>query len=258
MKLRFLGTGTSFGVPVIGCRCDVCRSSDPRNRRTRHALLLSEGPRRLLVDLPPELRLQLLAAAVDRLDAVFLSHPHADHLHGIDDLRAIAGQGDPPLPFHVAEEHAAEIRSRFPYFLGPELSIQPGTVVPGLAVETFRDRQEVEAAGFRLRVLGMPHGAFRSYGFRTGPLGVIIDGKSVPEDAWDALTGLRVLVINALWRGESHPTHFNVDEALDVIRRLAPRRAFLTHLTHRVDHAALSASLPDGVEVAFDGLEISV
>ena len=256
MRLRFLGTGTSFGVPVIGCDCPVCGSPDPRNRRTRHALLLTDGPRRLLVDTPPELRLQLVAAGVEALEAVFLSHPHADHLHGIDDLRALSGPGGRRLPFHLAAEHAPELVRRFPYFLGPEAGGQPGTVVPELELLPYADRETFEAAGFRLTVVGFPHGAFRSYGFRCGDLAVIIDGKRIPEDAVPLLSGARTLVINALWHGSPHPTHFNVEEALSAIERLAPERAYLTHLTHRLDHGTLAGELPAGVEPAFDGLEL--
>ncbi len=256
MRLRFLGTGTSFGVPVIGCTCAVCTSPDPRNRRTRHGLLFEDGHRRLLVDTPPELRLQLVAAGVDSLDGVFLTHPHADHLHGIDDLRAFYDPHADPIPLWVAAEHEAEVRGRFPYFLGPDPTIQPGTVVPGLDPIPFRDRERVTAAGFDLLVIGYPHGAFTSYGFRCGDLSLIVDAKRVPEDAWDLLAGTRVLVLNALWYGSPHPTHFNVEEALAVIERVAPERALLTHLTHRLDHAGLERSLPDGVEAAYDGLEL--
>ncbi len=257
MKLRFLGTGTSFGVPVIGCRCAVCRSSDPRNRRTRHGVLLETGGRRLLVDTPPELRLQLIAADVGRVDAVFLTHPHADHLHGIDDLRAFTGAHGPSIPLHLAAEHEAEVRSRFSYFLGPEPSSQPGTVIPGLEPVPFRDRDRVTAAGFDLRVIGFPHGAYTSYGFRCGDLSLIVDAKRVPDDGWELLAGTRILVLNALWFGSPHPTHFNVEEALETIERIAPERAILTHLTHRLDHAELERSLPPGVEPAYDGLELS-
>jgi phosphoribosyl 1,2-cyclic phosphate phosphodiesterase len=258
VKLRFLGTGTSFGVPVIGCRCPVCTSSDPRNRRTRHGVLLEKGRSRLLVDTPPELRLQLVAAGVEGLDGVFLTHPHADHLHGIDDLRAFAGPGADPIPLWIAAEHEAEVRARFPYFLGPDPTVQPGTVVPVLEPTAFRDRDRVDAAGFDLRVIGYPHGAFTSYGFRCEDLSLIVDAKRVPDDAWNLLAGSRILVLNALWYGSPHPTHFNVEEALAVIEKVGPERAYLTHLTHRLDHAEFELSLPAGVQAAYDGLELEV
>jgi phosphoribosyl 1,2-cyclic phosphate phosphodiesterase len=221
-------------------------------------VLLERGRSRLLVDTPPELRLQLVAAGVDGLDGVFLTHPHADHLHGIDDLRAFAGPDIDPIPLWIAAEHEAELRARFPYFLGPDPTVQPGTVVPVLEPTPFRDRDRLDAAGFDLRVIGYPHGAFTSYGFRCEDLSLIVDAKRVPDDAWDLLAGSRILVLNALWYGSPHPTHFNVEEALEVIEKVGPERAFLTHLTHRLDHAEFERSLPAGVEAAYDGLELEV
>lgn len=258
MNLRFLGTGTSFGIPVIGCRCAVCTSTDSRNRRTRHAVVLEAGDHRLLVDTPPELRLQLLAADIDRVDAVFLSHPHADHLHGIDDLRAFTGHDESRIPLHLAAEHVAEVATRFSYFLGPEPSRQPGTVVPSVGLTPFNDRDQVHAAGFDLRVIGFPHGAYRSYGFRCGDLSLIVDAKRVPDEVWGLLEGSRVLVLNALWFGSPHPAHFNVEQALEVIERVRPERAFLTHLTHRLDHEDLNERLPQGVEAACDGMVVEI
>jgi phosphoribosyl 1,2-cyclic phosphate phosphodiesterase len=258
MRLRFLGTGTSFGVPVIGCGCPVCTSDDPRNWRTRHGLLIEEEGRRLLVDTPPELRLQLVAAGVAAADAVWITHPHADHVHGIDDLRAFTAETDRGVPLFVPAEYEAEMRSRFAYFLGPRPSEQPGTTIPGVELRTFVDREEVEAAGFRLQAVAFPHGAFRSYGFRLGDLAVVVDAKRIPEDALHLLQGARVLVINALWFGSPHPTHFNVEEALAAAARLGAERTFLTHLTHRLDHADLVRQLPASVAPAHDGLEIEI
>lgn len=258
MRLTFLGTGTSFGVPVVGCRCAVCTSTDPRNRRMRHGLLLREGERALLVDTPPELRLQLLAAGADRLDAAFISHPHADHVHGIDDLRVFTSHGAENLPVHLAAEHEEELRARFSYFWGPDAEAGPGTTIPGLDILPFADRDRINAAGFELDVIGFPHGWTWSYGFRTGGLAVVVDGKSVPDDAVPLLAGVDVLVINALWFGHPHPTHFNVEEATEVAQRIGAGRTYLTHLTHRLDHERLTARLPAGVEPAYDGLTIEV
>jgi phosphoribosyl 1,2-cyclic phosphate phosphodiesterase len=258
MKLTFLGTGTSFGVPVPGCGCAVCTSDDPRNRRTRHGLLLEEAGRKLLVDTPPELRLQLVAAGVDRLDAVFISHAHADHVHGIDDLRAFTTRAGYRLPVYLAAEYEQELRTRFSYFWGPDATSSPGTSVPGLDLVTFEDRDRIEVAGFDLEVVAFPHGWFRSYGFRVGDLAVIIDAKEVPESAIPLLEGVRVLVINALWYGNTHPTHFNVEEALEAAGRLEAETTYLTHLTHRLDHAELESRLPATVKPARDGLTIEI
>ena len=258
MRLTFLGTGTSFGVPVPGCNCAVCTSDDPRNSRTRHGLLLEEAGRRLLVDTPPELRLQLVAAGVDSLDGVFITHAHADHVHGIDDLRAFTERVGDRLPVFLAAEYEEELRKRFAYFWGPDTRTDPGTSVPGLDLVTFEDRDRIEVAGFDLDVVAFPHGWFRSYGFRVGDLAVIVDAKEVPDDAVPLLHGVRVLVINALWFGNPHPTHFNVEEAVETARRLEAGTTYLTHLTHRVDHADLESRLPAGVKPARDGLTIEV
>jgi phosphoribosyl 1,2-cyclic phosphate phosphodiesterase len=258
MRLTFLGTGTSFGIPVPGCGCGVCRSDDPRNQRTRHGLLLEHEGRRLLVDTPPELRLQLLAAGADRLDGVFITHAHADHVHGIDDLRAFTTRMDTRLPVFLAAEYEQELRTRFAYFWGPDARSSPGTSVPGLDLVTFHDRDRVAAAGFDLNVVAFPHGWFQSYGFRVGDLAVIVDAKEVPDDAVQLLRGVRVLVINALWFGNPHPTHFNVEEAVAAAALLEAGTTYLTHLTHRLDHAELEARLPPTVKPAWDGLTIEI
>ncbi len=258
MKLTFLGTGTSFGIPVPGCGCAVCTSDDPRNQRTRHGLLLEQDGKRLLVDTPPELRLQLVRAGVDGLDAVFITHTHADHVHGIDDLRAFTGHADLRLPVHLAAEYEEELRERFAYIWSDGARVNPGSSVPGLDLTMFEDRERIRAAGLDLDVVAFPHGWFRSYGFRTGDVAVIVDAKRVPEDAMELLTGVRVLVINALWFGNPHPTHFNVEEAVEAARALEAETTYLTHLTHRLDHADLESRLPAGVHPAYDGLTIDV
>lgn len=258
MKLTFLGTGTSFGVPVVGCECAVCSSDDPRNRRTRFGLLLEAEAGTLLVDTPPELRLQLLAAGTKEVDAVFLTHPHADHVHGIDDLRVFGTHGRSRLPVHVARRYEDELRRRFDYFLGPHAVSQPGTTIPGVDLVLFEDRDEIEAAGIPLRTIAFPHGYYESFGFRTGDLAVVVDAKRIPEDAWELLAGVRTLVINALWFGKEHPTHFTVEDAVRVAERLGAERTWLTHLTHKVEHVEAERRLPAHVRPAHDGLTVEV
>lgn len=256
MKVRLLGTGTSFGIPVVGCECRVCTSSDPRNRRTRHGLLVEEDGRRLLVDTPPELRLQLVEAGVAHLDGVYVTHPHADHVHGIDDLRIFTLRSERPLQVHIAEEYVEEMRDRFGYIWSG--SAAPGSTVPDLELVPFRDRDPVRAGGFEVVPVGCPHGRYTSYGFRLGELALLVDAKEVPDDAVDLLRGVEVLIVNAIWFGNPHPTHFNVEEALEVAERLEAGRTYLTHLTHRLEHEELSGRLPPGVEPAYDGLEIEL
>lgn len=258
MRLTFLGTGTSFGVPVIGCDCPTCTSSDPRDRRTRNGALVELPEGRLLVDAPPELRLQLLDAGVGRVDAVWITHPHADHVHGLDDLRVFSVRGRAPLPTYLGEEHVDDMARRFPYVFDPATHVPPGTSRPQLDVRPFDGTAPVDVLGASLTPLAVPHGPMTVYGFRVGALGYVTDGKRLPPEALERLEGVEVLVLNALWWGRPHPTHFNVEEAVEAAEQVGARQTYLIHLTHRVRHAELEARLPDGIRPAYDGLSLEV
>ena len=257
MRLRFLGTGTSFGVPVIGCDCAVCTSADPRDRRTRHAVVLEDDGRRLLVDTPPELRLQLVAAGIRSVDAVWYTHVHADHTNGIDDLRAFSvRQGG--LPVFGSETTVRVMAHRFDYVFDPSILPLEGTTKPEAELRAFRAYEPIDVAGFSMLPLPVPHGPLRAYGFRVGDLGYITDAKCLPARTREALRGVRTLVLNALWYGKPHPTHFTVEEAVEAARDIGAKQTFLTHLSHRVRHADLADDLPPGVTPAFDGLVVEV
>ncbi len=258
MKLRFLGTGTSFGVPVVGCGCPTCTSPDPRDRRSRHGAILEDGGRRLLVDTPPELRLQLVEAGVERVDAVWYTHCHADHVHGVDDLRVFSVRRDRPLPVWASEECVGTLRARFAYVFDPDIRPVEGTTKPEAELSAFRAYEEVDVAGFRMLPLAVPHGQVEAFGFRVGDLGYITDAKRLPDRTRDALAGVRVLVLNALWYGKPHPTHFTVEEAVEAALEIGAERTYLTHLSHRVRHAELEARLPPGVAAAHDGLVVEI
>lgn len=258
MKLRFLGTGTSFGVPVIGCDCGVCTSSDRRDRRTRHGALVEEAGRRLLVDTPPELRLQLVEAGVRAVDGIWFTHCHADHLHGLDDVRVFSERSGEPLEVYAGAECAATLRDRFAYVFDPRIRPMVGTSKPEARITEVRPFEAVEAAGMALVPLPVPHGTMEVLGFRTGALGYVTDAKTLPPATLDALRGVRVLVLNALWYGRPHPTHFSVEEAVAAAEAVGAERTFLTHLSHRVGHAELERRLPPGVRPAHDGLEVDV
>lgn len=260
MRLHFLGTGTSFGIPVIGCACPTCTSADPRDRRTRHAALLEsdDRARRILVDAPPELRLQLIRAGIDRLDAVWFTHCHADHVHGLDDLRAFSMRRGEALPAYAAPEYIEQLRRRFAYIFDESYRPPDGTSRPEIRLRPFQPGRSIEIAGFELLPLAAEHGEETVYGFRAGDLGYITDAKRLPAATRAALDGIRVLVLNALWFGRPHPTHFTIEEAVEVADQIGAERTYLTHLSHRVCHSELAASLPAGVEPAYDGLVVEI
>lgn len=259
MKLRFLGTGTSFGIPVIGCACEVCTSGDARDRRTRHGALLQHGDVTVLVDTPPELRLQLLAAGVSRVDAVWFTHDHADHTHGIDDLRVFSARLKRHVPAFADTATAASLRRHFPYIFDDAYRPPEGTTKPEIRLVEFAPEAEhVNVAGMEFIPLPVPHGDTTAFGFRCGSLGYVTDGKLLDARVQAALRGVRVLVLNALWYGNPHPTHFNVEEAVEAAALIGAERTYLTHLTHRLRHATLLERLPAGVQPAYDGLEILI
>ncbi|HET8656170.1 MAG TPA: MBL fold metallo-hydrolase [Longimicrobiaceae bacterium] len=258
MRLYFLGTGTSFGVPVIGCSCAVCRSADPRDRRSRHSVLLEEDGRSVLVDTPPELRLQLTGAGIGAVDAVWYTHCHADHTHGVDDLRAITMRRDSALPVYAAPDCARSLERKFDYAFDASIKPVEGTSRPEAELHELHAYEPVEVAGFEMLPLPVPHGPIEVYGFRAGGLGYITDAKRLPDRTLDALRGVRVLVLNALWFGKPHPTHLTVEEAVAAAREVGAERTYLTHLSHHVGHAELAGRLPAGILPAHDGLVVDI
>jgi phosphoribosyl 1,2-cyclic phosphate phosphodiesterase len=258
MKLTFLGTGTSFGVPKIGCHCDVCRSPDPRDKRNRvGAVVESNRGARVLIDTPPELRLQLIEAGIDRVDAVLYTHKHADHTHGIDDLRAITVNREGPLPIYGPQDTLDDLRHKFRYIFDDAMRPLPGTSKPEGRAHVVTAGEAFTVADLEIIPVEVPHGNVTCFAYRFGSLGYITDAKSLPEDALALLRGVKVLVINALFRTE-HPTHLSIPEAVDAAHAIGAERTYLTHLTHDNFHADLEAELPRGVSPAFDGLTVRI
>ena len=258
MKLTFLGTGTSFGVPVVGCHCAVCRSPDPRDRRSRvGALIEGDDGTRILIDTPPELRLQLIAAGIDRVDAVLFTHDHADHVHGIDDLRAITVRRQAALPMYGPAAALDGIAGRFPYIFDDRVVVPAGTSKPQGSAHAIAPGTAVGIGGLSVVAVEVPHGPASVFAYRIGPLAYVTDAKAIPAAALQALSGARVLVLNALFR-TAHPTHLSLPEAIRVARDLGAERTYLTHLTHDNFHADLEAELPRGVSPAFDGLTVKI
>lgn len=256
MKLTFLGTGTSFGVPQVGCHCEVCRSPDPRDKRTRcGAVIETDRGTRLLIDTPPELRLQLIASGIDRVDAVLLTHDHADHTHGIDDIRAFTVRRDAALPIYGPADTLSRLAARFPYIFDDTLRPLPGTSKPEGQARVLEDGQHVQIGDAEVTAMAVPHGRVTVFGYRVGEIAYVTDAKSIPPAVIDRLRGVEVLVLNALFRTE-HPTHLSLTEAIAVSREIGADRTYLTHLTHESFHADLEAELPRGISPAFDGLVV--
>lgn len=258
MKLTFLGTGTSFGVPQIACECAVCRSSDPRDKRTRCAVVIeTDDGTRLLVDTPPELRLQVVAAGIHDVDAVLYTHEHADHIHGIDDLRAFTIRRGAPLALYGSRDTLATLSTRFPYIVDDRMQPLPGTTKPEGALVEITAGVPFHVGVTEILPIAVPHGRSEVLAFRVGSIGYVTDAKSIPAPAIAQLAGVRVLVLNALFH-RPHPTHLSIGDAVDVARRIGAQQTFLTHLTHEIAHADLAAELPAGISPAYDGLVVDV
>lgn len=255
MRVVILGSGGSNGTPAIDRGWGACDPHNPRNRRTRPAILVEEGGSRVLVDTPPDLRFQLLAAGVAVVDAVLYTHAHADHLHGIDDLRAINRARNGPLEVYGDAPTLEAIRSRFSYVVQP---LDPGTrfyYKPTLVPRLIADGEAFAVGRLSVLAFEQDHGFSTTLGFRFGKIAYTTDVVELSERAFALLAGIRVWIIGTLV-DRPHPTHCDVDKALTWIERIGPERAVLTHLGNDLDYAALAARLPPGVEPAYDGLEI--
>jgi phosphoribosyl 1,2-cyclic phosphate phosphodiesterase len=254
-RLVFLGSGTSTGVPVIGCDCRVCSSSDPRNHRTRPSVLLSFPQGNLLIDTSPEMRLQLLRERVKHVHAIAYTHHHVDHLFGLDDARLFPRHIGGPVPIFCEPETEAVIRRVFAYaFPDPAEAVAPG-YVPKIRFESLTPGLPFAVLGQTVVPIRLQHGRFQVLGFRVGDLAYCTDVNKIPDESWPLLEGLDTLILDAL-RYEPHPTHFCLDEALAVVERLRPRRVWFTHLSHSFDHGPTETTLPPRVGLAYDGLTL--
>jgi phosphoribosyl 1,2-cyclic phosphate phosphodiesterase len=222
------------------------------------AVVETNGGTRILIDTPPELRLQLVSAGIDRVDAVLFTHDHADHTHGIDDLRAISVRRSGPLPFYGSRETIASLSHKFGYILDESVRPLPGTSKPEGRAHHIESGQRFSVGGEEVSAVSVPHGPIAVLAYRIGALGYITDAKEVPAEAVAHMQGVKVLVINALFRTE-HPTHLSIPEAIEAARRIGASRTYLTHLTHENFHADLEAELlPKGITPAFDGLTVRI
>jgi phosphoribosyl 1,2-cyclic phosphate phosphodiesterase len=250
-RLTFLGTGTSNGIPVIGCTCDVCRSTDPRDKRGRTSAFIQTGGQTILIDTATELRAQALREGLDHVDAVLFTHAHADHTGGFDDLRRFNEMQQAHLPIFTGPETAQMLRDRFAYAFVDAFPFYGGK--PDLILHEIDG--PFAAAGVPIVPIPVWHGSLRVFGYRFGDLAYVTDAGSVPDESIELLKGVEVLILNAL-RERSHPTHLSVGEAVDVIRAVGAKQAYLVHLSHELSHQAAEVLLPDGIDVAYDGLTV--
>jgi phosphoribosyl 1,2-cyclic phosphate phosphodiesterase len=253
LRLTVLGSGTSVGVPTIGCRCDVCTSPDPRDNRLRPSVAIEYGGRVILVDTTPDFRQQALRFRIEKVDAILYTHAHADHILGLDDLRPLNFRQRGPIPIYGSAETLAGIRATFHYvFSGkPSESSMPKIEARELDGEPF------DLFGARCLPVRLIHGNSPTYGFRFGPLAYLTDHSDVPEEAFPMLEDLDVLFLDAL-RHKPHPTHSTVEKSLRHVERLKPKRAYFTHICHDLSHERTEGLLPSHVRLAYDGLELEV
>lgn len=255
-RLILLGTGTSVGVPAIGCGCAVCQSPDPRNTRTRCAAIAGLPGGNLLIDTPPDLRFQLLRERIGLVHAVAYTHEHADHLFGLDDLRLFPFYLGHPVPLYCEEHVGERIRLMFDYAFS-DLTPTHAGATPQLDLRRLTT-EPLDILGARIVPLRLDHGPrFQVLGFRVGDVAYCTDTNHIPDATWPLLEGLDVLVLDAL-RRRPHATHFSLDEAVEVAARVGARMTYFTHVSHELDYEATNAALPDDMELAYDGLSVAL
>ena len=250
MKLKFLGTGTSTGVPILTCHCSVCASSDPHDKRTRPSILLEYDGRAVLIDTTPDFRAQALRENMSRLDAVVYTHGHADHIMGLDDTRVFYFRQQVPIPIYADARCMATLRATFAYiFDGNYRYGGVGKLDPHVIEAAF------DLWGLNFTPVTVLHGNLPILAFRFRNTAYITDVSEIPESSMPLLEGLDTLILDAL-RPKPHPTHFSLDQAVAMVERLKPRRAFFTHIAHELGHEATNSTLPPNVQLAYDGLQL--
>jgi phosphoribosyl 1,2-cyclic phosphate phosphodiesterase len=251
--VTFLGTGTSTGVPVVGCRCAVCTSTDPRNQRLRQSVKLERDGSIFLIDTTPDLRLQLLREPIARLDFLLFTHSHSDHLMGLDDIRPFNFRQREPIDGFANAATVKAIRRAFSYIWA---DTQIGGGKPQLELHAvdapFTHR------GIPITPLPVSHGDWTILGYRIGGFAYITDTNGIPDATMELLRGVDTLALDGLRVSPRHPTHFTIEQAVDAAQRIGARETWLIHLTHEVDHATVEATLPPGIRLAYDGLRLDV
>ena len=249
-----LGSGTSMGIPMVGCHCKTCTSTDPRDKRLRPSVLIKLDEHRVLIDTAPDFRLQALRAPIERIDAVLYTHSHADHIMGLDDLRPFNFMQKSEIPIFGSPEALDTIKSTFPYVFN---GVATQSSKPKLVPHTFADGERIPLFGMDFETIKLCHGIGTAYGFKFGDCAYLTDHSAIPEESMKRLQNLDVLFLDAL-RYNPHPTHQTVEQSIRTVEQLRPRRAFFTHISHDLLHATVETRLPENVHLAYDGLDIPI
>ena len=254
IQLQFLGTGTSQGVPVIGCDCEVCKSSDPKDSRLRCSVLIRQGQSTIVIDTSPDFRQQMLRAGNRQLDAVLITHEHNDHIAGLDDIRPYNFMQWKDMPVYAMPRVCEALQSRYPYIFTAER--YPGA--PMVSLLPIQSDQPIHVGDLRIQPVELQHGGLPILGFRIGRIAYLTDMKTIRASEVDKLKDLDVLIVNALHHREHH-SHLNLEQALEFVRQIGPDKAYLTHIAHSMGlHRQVEADLPEGVHLAYDGLSIEL
>lgn len=253
MQLTMLGVGSSAGTPVVGCSCATCSSENPRNKRTRCSSLITlESGENILIDTGPDLRIQSLREGIKRVDAVLYTHTHADHLHGIDDLRAFCQMQRMQIPLYAKEDAVAHITQKFGYVLREPSNFWD---LPVLRTETVH--APFELFGTKITPIPVIHGRSHILGYRIGNFAYMTDVSEIPESSFTLLENLDVVLLDCL-REASHPTHINIEQSLAYIGRIKAKQSYMIHMTHELEYVSLTSKLPSGVFVGYDGLKLNI
>ena len=253
IRLTVLGSGTSMGVPTLGCDCKVCTSEDPRDNRLRPSVAVEYNGHTILIDTTPDFRQQALRMGLRRIDAILYTHSHADHIMGLDDVRPLNLKQKCAIPLYGSEDTLANIHRSFRYVFE---NVSPESTIPKLTLNTVPE-EGVDLFGLHFKPMPVEHGRGLAYGYRFGRAAYLTDHSVIPGSSLDQLHDLDVLFLDAL-RHKPHPTHSTVQKSLDYVRQLSPKRAYFTHISHDLSHARTEETLPPNVRLAYDGMSLTI